>query len=75
MANQAINKLDQWHKTKTGLLVFGLAELALAYASFCLAVNLGNFLLYFLMAILFVGGLKNIFRLIGALTHGVRHAN
>jgi hypothetical protein len=73
MQSQAITKIDHWHKTKVGLLVFGLAELALGYGAFSWAVNLGNFLLYFIMAILFIGGISNLFHLIGALVHGSRH--
>jgi hypothetical protein len=70
---EAIDKLDQWHKTRTGLLVFGLIELGLAYGAFCLSVNLGNFLLYFITAGLFIGGVKNIIKSLIGVYRSVRH--
>jgi hypothetical protein len=65
-----IEKLDAWHKTKTGLLVFGLLELLIAYIFISLAIDRGN-LLYYLLTLLFLfGGLQNFVKLIGKLVHG-----
>lgn len=60
-----INKLDKWHKTKLGLLAFGLAELAIAYGFGSLAIDRGNLLWYLLTLIFLVGALQNFFKLIG----------
>ena len=65
-----IHNLDRWHKTKLGLLVFGLVELGLAYGFASLAIDRGNPLYYLLTLIFLVGSLQNIFKLIGKLIHG-----
>lgn len=61
-----IQKLDKWHKTKLGLLIFGLVELGAAYGFASLAIDRGNFLYYLLALIFLVGTLQNISRLIGS---------
>ncbi len=64
-----LKKLDVWHKTKLGFLVFGLAELAVAYGWASLAIDRGN-LWYYLFALIFlVGALQNFVKLIGVLFH------
>ena len=65
-----LSKLDRWHKTKLGLLIFGLVELALAYGFISLAFDHGNLLYYLFFLIFFVGALQNLIRLISVLTHG-----
>jgi hypothetical protein len=60
-----LNTLDKWHKTRSGLLVFGLVELAAVYGFASLAIDRGNIWWYLLTLIFFVGALQNIFRLIG----------
>ncbi|HEY5442136.1 MAG TPA: hypothetical protein VIJ68_01210 [Candidatus Saccharimonadales bacterium] len=62
-------QLDSWHKTKSGLLVFALIELAIAYGFIGLSIDRGNFLWYLLALIFLVGGLWNLFKLIGKLIH------
>lgn len=57
----ALKQLDTWHKTRTGLLVFGLFELGSAYGFFALAVNSGSLWQWTLTLILTVGGLRNMF--------------
>jgi hypothetical protein len=60
-----------WHKSKVGLLIFGLAELALAYVFASWAIDTGSLLDWFLAIVLLVGGLQNIVRLIWkVLPHG-----
>lgn len=66
-------QLDQWHKTKPGLLVFALAELAITYGFASLAIDRGNLWWYLLTLIFLVGALQNLFTLIGKLTHGRRY--
>ena len=59
-----LNKLDKWHKTRIGLLTFGLVELALAYAFVSLSIDRGNFLWYLLALIFLVGALRNFIALV-----------
>lgn len=62
-----LNKLDKWHKTRLGLLVFAIVELAISYGFFCLSVDRGNPWWYLLTLIFLVGFLQNFFKLIGRL--------
>ncbi|HEX7632864.1 MAG TPA: hypothetical protein VF401_00910 [Candidatus Saccharimonadales bacterium] len=62
-----INKLDTWHKTKLGLLIFGLVELGLAYGFVSLAIDRGSFLYYLLALIFLVGALQNLLKLLKSL--------
>jgi hypothetical protein len=64
-----IKQLDTWHKTKTGLLVFALLELLIAYGFASLAIDRGNLWWYLLTLIFLVGSLQNLFRLMGKLIH------
>jgi hypothetical protein len=65
-----INQLDKWHKTRFGLLLAILAELAIAYGFASLAIDRGNLWWYLLTIIFFIAALKNFFRLIGTFIHG-----
>ena len=67
-----VNQLDKWHKTKLGLLVLGLGELAAAYGFASLAIDRGNLLYYLLTLVFLVGSLQNLTKLIGRLLHGRR---
>ncbi len=67
-----LKQLDKLHKTRPGLLIFGLAELAIAYGFASLSIDRGNFWWYLLALIFLVGALQNIFRLIGTFLHGKR---
>ena len=60
-----IQKLDTWHKTKLGLLIFGLVELGLAYGFVSLAIDRGSLFYYLLVLIFLVGVLQNVTKLIG----------
>jgi hypothetical protein len=60
-----LKTLDKWHKTRPGLLAFGLVELAVAYGFVCLSIDRGNLWWYILTLVFLVGALQNIFRLIG----------
>ncbi len=64
-----MKQLDKWHKTKVGLLAFALVELALTYGFITLAIVCGNLWWYLLTLIFLVGGLQNLFKLIGAFFH------
>ncbi|HWB38828.1 MAG TPA: hypothetical protein VG604_01150 [Candidatus Saccharimonadales bacterium] len=67
-----ISRLDKWHKTRLGLLVFGLLELAITYAFVSLAIDRGNLWWYLLTLIFLVGTLQNLIKLIGTFFHGKR---
>jgi hypothetical protein len=66
------NRLDRWHKTRTGLLGFGLVELAIAYGFISLAIDRGNPLWYLLTLLFLIGFLQNSFKLIGKVFNGGR---
>ena len=69
-----LNRLDNWHKTRWGLLVFGLIELAIAYGFASMSIDRGNFWWYLLTLVFLVGALQNIFRFIGTFfRHGKRN--
>jgi hypothetical protein len=70
-----IKQLDAWHKTKPGLLVFGLLELTVAYGFASLAIDRGNFLWYLLTLVFLVGSLQDLFKLIGKFIYGGRQAS
>lgn len=61
-----LNKLDKWHKTRLGLLVFAIIELAIAYGFLSLSIDRGNFFWYLLTLVFLVGFLQNFFKLIGS---------
>jgi hypothetical protein len=65
-----LQKLDKWHKTKLGLLVFAIFELVIAYVFASLAIDRGNFLWYLLALIFLVGFLQNLVKLIRSFAHG-----
>lgn len=70
---QALRRIDTWHKTKPGLLLFGLIELGVAYGFASLAIDRGNLWYYLLTLIFLAGAVQNLVRLIGSLFH-VRRA-
>ncbi|MDB5175848.1 MAG: hypothetical protein JWM81_706 [Candidatus Saccharibacteria bacterium] len=59
-----MDKLNAWHKTAPGLLVFGVVELAAAYGFFCLSVDRGNLWWYAGTTIFLIGGLRNFLVLV-----------
>jgi len=54
-----LDKLDKFHKTRLGYLVFGLIELGLGYLFVSLAINSGSLWEWTLGIILFIGALQN----------------
>ncbi len=65
-----LKQLDTWHKSKPGLLVFGLIELGITYGFASLAIDRGNPWWYLLTLVFLVGALQNFIKLIGAFFHG-----
>lgn len=70
-----MHRLAKWHRTKSGRLVFGAAELAAAYGFFSLSIDRGNLWWYLLTLILVTNGLRNFFKLTGVLVSGKRKAS
>jgi hypothetical protein len=64
-----LTNLKKWQETPQGLILFGLAELALAYGFGSLSIDRGNLWWYLLTIVFFIGGLKNLFKLFGTLIH------
>lgn len=58
------DRLNKWHQTKTGLLVFGLVELMGAYVFASWAIDTGSLIDWFLAFILLIGAAQNLIRLI-----------
>jgi hypothetical protein len=69
-----IRKLDQWHKTKLGLLIFVILELAVTYGFASLAIDRGNLWWYLLTLVFLIGSLQNLGHLIGTIIHGNKTA-
>jgi hypothetical protein len=65
-----LQQLDRWHKTRPGLTVFGLVELALTYGFMSLAIDRGNLWWYLLTLLFLVGALQNFVHLIGSYVRG-----
>ena len=63
-------RLHRWHQTRAGLLIFGLAELALSSALTLHAFDTGSLWEYLIAAILLVGFLQNGARFIRTFLNG-----
>ena len=59
-----LKRLDTFHKTKPGYLLFGLVELGLSYWFLSFAINSGSLWEWALAIILLVGFLQNIVKLV-----------
>ncbi len=66
-----LQRLDRFHKTGPGYLVFGLVELAMAYGFASLSIDRGNLWWYILTLIFLVGALRNLLALTKSLV--IRH--
>ena len=70
-----LRAFDKWHKTRLGLTVFALVELAITYGFVSLSIDRGSLWYYLLTLIFLVGTLRNLGMLIGSFFHGRRPAN
>lgn len=61
----ALHRVDKFHKTTVGYLVFGLVELGLAYAFALWAIDNGNVWLYVITVVLVAGAVQNLVKLLG----------
>jgi hypothetical protein len=68
-----LKTIDRFHRTVSGHLVFGLAELAAAYGLASLSIDRGNLWWYLLTLIFLVGALQNFVKLTVKLTGGLTH--
>jgi len=54
-----LRKLDTFHQTRTGYVVFGLIELVMTYGFVDWALDSGNLLWWAAAVVLFVGAMQN----------------
>ena len=59
-----LGRIDKFHKTRPGYLVFGLVELAMAYGFVDWALDTGNWLWWIAAAFLVLGVLQNFYHVI-----------
>jgi len=59
-----LEKLDKFHKTRLGCLVFGLVELIMAYGFINWALDSGGWRLWVIALFLLVSSLQNFFHAI-----------
>ena len=62
---EALHRVDKFHKTAIGYLVFGLVELGLAYFFALWAIDNGNVWLYVITVAFFVGAVHDLVELTG----------
>ena len=67
-----VKQLDTFHKTKTGLAVFGILELVLLYVFGSLALDSGSLLQWAVTLLLLIGVLQNFGRLLWSIVHDRR---
>jgi uncharacterized membrane protein len=58
-----VDKLEEFHKTRQGHLVFGLIELGVAYLFASLAIDTGSLWQYAVTILLFIGAIQNFVRI------------
>lgn len=61
----AIRRLDRFHRTTLGLVVFGAVELGVAYGLVLVAFDSGDLWEYGLAVVLLVGSIVNFVKLVG----------
>lgn len=67
-----MKKLQDWHRTRLGYIVFAVVEAAGFYGAASLSIDRGSLWYYILAIILLVGTLQNLVKLIGTFFHGKR---
>jgi hypothetical protein len=68
-----LQAIDKWHKTRTGHLTFGFAELGLSYIFISLAIDSASLWEYAAGIILLVGGIQNLVRIFRTSKHERKH--
>ncbi len=64
-----LTKLDKWHQTRPGLLVFGVVESLIAYGFLGLVIDRGNPWWYGLTLLFTIGAVQNFVKLSWSLLH------
>ena len=59
-----MEQFDRWHKTRPGLLIFGVIEFLMAYGFLSLAIDRGSWWWYLLTVILLMGGVQSMSKLV-----------
>jgi hypothetical protein len=59
-----MEKIHNWHQTKTGLAVFALLELVGAYVFASWSINSGNLLDYLFTLLFLIGALQNFVKFV-----------
>ena len=65
-----LTKLDTWHQTRPGLLVFGVVELLIAYGFLGLSIDRGSPWWYVLTLLFTIGFVQNFVKLMGTYLSG-----
>jgi hypothetical protein len=65
-----MEKLDKWHKSRTGLAVYALVELLIAYVFASFSIDSGSWWDYLVTLIFLIGALQNFFKLLKGFSHG-----
>jgi hypothetical protein len=60
-----MEKLDKWHKSRTGLAVYAFVELLIAFS-----IDSGSWWDYLVTLIFLIGALQNFFKLLKGFSHG-----
>jgi hypothetical protein len=58
----SITRIDKYHQTRKGKLIFGTVEILAAYGMLSLAIDSGSLWQYGLAMLLFIGGVNNLAR-------------
>ena len=69
---EQMQSLDKWHKTRIGHLIFGAAELLIAYGFVSWAINTAHTWTYILAIAFGYGGVRNLVNIFRKTDHGKR---
>ena len=71
---EILHRINNWHKTRLGLLSFAALELILSYAFVSWAIDSGRLSAWTIAIILAIGSLLNFGKLIRNVVHGNKTA-
>ena len=75
MSKSALKDFKAWHKSKTGLFIFGVLELGIAYGLGSRALDTGSWWEYGLALLFLIGGIQNVVRLMKKVISGKSKTN
>jgi hypothetical protein len=70
-----VARLHRWHQERAGLLVFGLAELAIAFLATSRAFETGSLWEYLIGLVFLVGTLQNVVKLARTFMRGPKRGS